>query len=363
MARIAKSLDVLRTTFNRLYPNRSKLSDGWLGDSAHAARKSDHNPNSAGVVLALDITHDPKHGVDTYHIADLMKDIRDPRIDYVISNRRIFSSTVDPWTWRPYTGTNPHNKHMHVSVKKDQKHYDDVGAWNLGGVNPSVPDMPEVVAVPILKRGDHGPDVQKLQGLLNLPTDGIFGPKTEAAVRAFQKANKLEVDGQVGSYTWDVLGQPKTPQGVAKTYPQQAMDILMDELGYSKEQAAGVVGNMQQESYMDLRPAVVGDKGTAFGILQWRGARFDMLKEFAQNRGKTWDDFETQVLFVNYELRQPGWLTWVWKALQNAKTVEAATEAVISYCRPRGWSLANPKNGDGWNNRLKNAEKMFKETM
>src|SRR5262245_48269452 len=104
MARIAKALDILRSQMNAKYPNRSKVSDGWIGDQANAGRTSDHNPNSEGVVTALDITHDPAHGLDTWKLADILRNCKDPRIKYVISNGRIFSSAVSPWQWRPYSG-------------------------------------------------------------------------------------------------------------------------------------------------------------------------------------------------------------------------------------------------------------------
>ena len=38
-----------------------------------------------------------------------------------------------------------------------------------------------------------------------LSVDSDFGPATEAAVRAYQKANHLEVDGEVGEKTWGSL--------------------------------------------------------------------------------------------------------------------------------------------------------------
>ena len=50
--------EALRGQVNNRWPNRDKRSDGTKGDSAHAARVSDHNPDSKGVVHALDIDED-----------------------------------------------------------------------------------------------------------------------------------------------------------------------------------------------------------------------------------------------------------------------------------------------------------------
>jgi peptidoglycan hydrolase-like protein with peptidoglycan-binding domain len=58
---------------------------------------------------------------------------------------------------------------------------------------------------PMLKRGDHGPSVVQLQGLLGLAKDGVFGSFTEAAVIALQRRHKLAPDGLVGPKTWAVL--------------------------------------------------------------------------------------------------------------------------------------------------------------
>lgn len=58
-----------------------------------------------------------------------------------------------------------------------------------------------------IKLGSRGEDVRKLQELLKgLTVDGVFGAKTDAAVRAFQIANGLKADGIVGIKTWTALG-------------------------------------------------------------------------------------------------------------------------------------------------------------
>jgi lysozyme family protein len=57
----------------------------------------------------------------------------------------------------------------------------------------------------ILRLGSHGVLVKKLQHLLAVPADGIFGPGTRHAVKRFQHRYHLLADGQVGAHTWWAL--------------------------------------------------------------------------------------------------------------------------------------------------------------
>src|ERR1051325_5275718 len=114
--RVARSLDVLLGQLNALAPRRSKTPDGSIGDAAHATRDSDHNPwYGPGIVTARDFTHDPARGMDIAVIADQIAASRDKRIKYIIANALILDSRpgCKPWKWVPYTGSNPHRKHLH----------------------------------------------------------------------------------------------------------------------------------------------------------------------------------------------------------------------------------------------------------
>lgn len=142
--RMAKSLGAtgklgLLGEINRSAPNRDKSSDGGIGDQRHRARKSDHNPCKCHqVVCARDFTHDPDDGFDAHAFADWLADRLarglETRVKYVISRSRIASGPNQGQpigVWRPYTGTNPHNEHVHVSVRHGPERFDDDSPWGF----------------------------------------------------------------------------------------------------------------------------------------------------------------------------------------------------------------------------------------
>lgn len=178
------------------WPNRSTGADGIMGDTAHQQRKSDHNDGNA-----FDLTHDPAQGVDCHAISRQV--IYDARVTYVIWNREIYSRERAAEGWRKYEGANPHNHHMHVSIRASSR--EDLAKWPWSTVTGYVP----FPAQP-LKQGAVGPSVAMLQRRLSelgyvLKVDGSFGPKTKAVVMQFQRDRALLPDGAVGRKTWAVL--------------------------------------------------------------------------------------------------------------------------------------------------------------
>lgn len=114
---------------DRRWPGRSRASDGSLGDTAHATRDSDHNPkspNPPGWVDAGDLTDDKASGCDADLLAHHLVASKDPRVKYVIWNGTVVRSYAKPglpaWTPEPYTGSNPHDKHTHISVTEAGRH-------------------------------------------------------------------------------------------------------------------------------------------------------------------------------------------------------------------------------------------------
>lgn len=133
--RVAACLLQLRAQIDLMAPMRSKANDGTIGDFSHAARESDHNPwvrdRGVGVVTAIDITDDPDDGCNAAALVAALIASRDSRIKYLIWNRQIISSNVSPWSWRQYSGRNPHTKHFHLSVHADKGLFDSTIPWSL----------------------------------------------------------------------------------------------------------------------------------------------------------------------------------------------------------------------------------------
>ena len=93
-------------------PLRMKASDGLLPSNAHLQQSptSDHNTG-----FAVDLTHDPKNGIDCEDIFEKLKE--DKRVKYLIFKGTIWSKEKAKQGNRRYTGSNPHNKHLHISIE------------------------------------------------------------------------------------------------------------------------------------------------------------------------------------------------------------------------------------------------------
>jgi hypothetical protein len=120
---LCKAGQQLRLQVDDSYSDRDRTSDGWIGDTRHQARPSDHNPDAEGIVRAIDIDRDLSGKAKPDLMPDLADQLRlcakrgDKRISYIIFDGRIASSKK-AWAWRPYDGSNKHNHHCHISFTK-----------------------------------------------------------------------------------------------------------------------------------------------------------------------------------------------------------------------------------------------------
>ena len=126
MAKLVEGGVTLRDQLNARFPDRDKQSDGWIGDSAHSARTSDHNPDKRGWVHAIDIDENFGHGKwrngrNAQALADqILAYARSglsgaDRVKYVVYENAIASGTYKATWFKWRKGNWGHEAHVHVS--------------------------------------------------------------------------------------------------------------------------------------------------------------------------------------------------------------------------------------------------------
>ena len=147
-----------------------------------------------------------------------------------------------------------------------------------------------VLPFPLVRQGDQNHPVKTLQYLLrarghSVAVDGIFGPLTEAAVRALQQQKGLAVDGIVGPNTWSALiitvkqgSQGAAVRGVQEEFQFRNLSgdpstgVQVDGIFGPKTDAA--VRGFQQALHQDI-PSVTVDG--IVGPVTWRALVSGML--------------------------------------------------------------------------------------
>ena len=147
MAILIPCLVQLRAEFDALAPGRSRASDGWIGDAAHAAETSDHNPDETGAVPIHDADKiNEVHAIDVdnagpwpdgvsmetivQHLLARCRYGEETRLRYVIYNRRIWSASRG-WNTERYTGASAHTEHAHFSASYDNNLEATTASWHL----------------------------------------------------------------------------------------------------------------------------------------------------------------------------------------------------------------------------------------
>ena len=207
---LAPALDQLRAEVNALWPNRSKASDGTIGDAAHSARTSDHNPNARRSVNAIDIT---ASGIDTGKLINAAK--AHPSVRYIIHRGRIMNRDIGNFQSRHYSGSNPHNTHVHISIYQSATAERRTQSWGLanakgGGTSGGSTYTTVSGSTPLVKLYHKGEPVRRIQAAVGVKVDGYYGPDTANAVGAFQKKRGLAADKIVGPDTWAAINGGKS---------------------------------------------------------------------------------------------------------------------------------------------------------
>ncbi|HYO17360.1 MAG TPA: peptidoglycan-binding domain-containing protein [Dermatophilaceae bacterium] len=212
----APSLVTLRKEVDARWPGRSRLSDGVIGDTRHAARTNSHNPVGAGggpgvgtrgAVHALDIT---SSGIDVQ--AFLAAVVGDARVWYVIHNGQIWSRTTG-WAAVAHRG-DPHTTHIHVNLREDSQAVavaaeNDTRSWfGTGSASPAFLSGSTAALTAAQTRGLQRALISQGYSIPAGAT-GKYGAQTTAAVAAFQQAqgwSGSQADGIAGPETLRRLG-------------------------------------------------------------------------------------------------------------------------------------------------------------
>jgi hypothetical protein len=179
-------------------------------------------------------------------------------------------------------------------------------------------------SVPTYRVGAKGPEVARIQAQLKSegfylgPVDGIFGGGTDAAVRQFQEAKRLAVDGEVGQETWATL---------FPDVPIPAPAILDESVQF---RCMALTGSFETDQFFpDCFAGLSGDfdgQGISFGVLQWNLGQ-GSLQPLLQKINTTHPDIVESIFGQNYtefnavlgasQLEQLDWA----RSIQNLKRV------------------------------------------
>ena len=116
------------------------------------------------------------------------------------------------------------------------------------------------MAEPVLRKGSKDPAVREVQEALRTlhfdpgPIDGVFGAETESAVRAFQQAKEIPVDGVVGRVTWINIDEADQSHPVLKAgatgLPVRRLQSRMSAVGFD---TGGVDGRFGAQTEAAVR--------------------------------------------------------------------------------------------------------------
>jgi peptidoglycan hydrolase-like protein with peptidoglycan-binding domain len=138
---------------------------------------------------------------------------------------------------------------------------------------------------PLVKRGQRIFPVRSLQHLLRarnhaVAVDGIFGPQTESAVKAFQQSRGLAADGIVGPQTWPrlIVQVKRGDSGDAVRGVQEVMKFHDQSDGEGPPvQVDGIFGPRTEAWVRGFQTAVGTDPDGIVGPITWRAMVSGML--------------------------------------------------------------------------------------
>jgi hypothetical protein len=231
MAKLCAAGVTLRDQVNKKWPSRDKASDGWIGDSAHAAREgwgtngkgSYHNQDPRGIVHAIDLDEDflgkgkgekvAKEFAE--QLATYCREGKDGgRIAHIVYEDQVASATANNWHFRG-SGYS-HFQHVHISFTNRADYDGTPFKLPIFIDNQDKPKPSNIPAYPgrnFLSHKQRNKDVKKMQeqlikkgfAIANGPT-GFYGDQTVLAVKEFYLSLGKKKDGLMMDPTgWNAL--------------------------------------------------------------------------------------------------------------------------------------------------------------
>ena len=130
------------------------------------------------------------------------------------------------------------------------------------------------MAEPVLKLGSSGNEVRDVQQALKAlghdpgPIDGLFGARTDNAVKAFQKAREIPVDGIVGRVTWINIDEADQSEPVLRVgsigLPVRRLQSRMTAVGFD---TGGVDGRFSLKTESAVKQLQEQSRLTADGVV------------------------------------------------------------------------------------------------
>ena len=175
----------------------------------------------------------------------------------------------------------------------------------------------------------------------------VIDPKSHKAVASNTSTGPAEViwDDSYWKPMFSGIRRPKVLEELNKKYgggggsfdasegnidtKKAVWNYLVNDLEMNREGAAGVMGNIEQESRFDTNAYNANDNDgrPSGGLVQWHAGRFNNLKNYAAGIGRDWTDVQSQVGYLGQELNGP--YGHVYDRMKNASSVDAAVDTWV----------------------------------
>lgn len=271
---LTRGLQNLRAQVDARWPDRDKTSDGTIGDAAHQASTSSHNPDdtagstpewdgdpdSTAEVRAWDMDVDLREpGATAQQVVDHLRSLPGLAsvIRYMIYNRTMYHSR-DGFAPTPYSGASAHLEHIHFTGAFTQAADDNATFdYRLDEVNmPTPEEYAQAVA-------------SKLAGDLVNPASGLF------------KATVARVRDGVGTFWWDAYHSAeeddtyKAADAAGQRRMRNAEDTVRSVVGgpVSEDDIIGAVDQVDEAVWSKISDPATPDEQVAAALDQLLGDR------------------------------------------------------------------------------------------